>query len=145
ALVRDVERAKQRLEPGGDPPPGHLQLVQTTLETPGPWCDALAGTDAIVHLAGEPIAAKRWDARQKQLIRDSRVETTRTLVEAIGRLPARPKALVTASGIDYYAFASHDDFDDDEVNEADPPADTFLGRLCRDWEREAFAAQEHGV
>src|SRR5690606_21209148 len=133
------------LERAGDSPRGSLQLVAATLETPGPWCDALDGVDAIVHLAGEPIAAKRWDARQKQLIRDSRVESTRTIVEAIGRLSVRPKALVTASGIDYYAFASDDDFDDDEVNEADPPADTFLGRLCRDWEREAFAAQDLGV
>ena len=57
---------------------------------PGAWWDALDGADAIVHLAGEPIAGKRWDARQKQLIRDSRVESARTIVEAIAALaPAR--------------------------------------------------------
>lgn len=146
ALVRDVARAKEQLGDGSAELPGHVELVAATLETPGAWCDALAGTDAILHLAGEPIAGKRWDARQKQLIRDSRVESTRTIVEALGRIANRPKALVSASGIDYYAFAdrSHD-FDDDEVTEADPPADTFLGRLCRDWEREALAAEAHGV
>lgn len=156
ALVRDVERAKQHLRRDDDKPAvgtsrgssakGALHLVLADIETPGLWCDRLEGTDAIIHLAGAPIAEKRWDARQKQLIRDSRVESTRTLVEAIGKLTARPRALVTASGIDYYAFASDQhDFDDDEVTEDQPAADTFLGRLCRDWEKEALAAEAHGV
>jgi uncharacterized protein (TIGR01777 family) len=143
AFVRNVERAGQHFRADA---PGRIELVQAALETPGPWSDALDGVDAIVHLAGEPIAAKRWDARQKQLIRDSRVESTRVIVEAIGKLAHRPKALITASGIDYYAFASDQhDFDDDEVTESDPAADTFLGRLCRDWEREADAAEAHGL
>jgi hypothetical protein len=138
ALVSDPARAQERL--------GDVRVVQAELETPGPWCDALAGTDAIIHLAGEPIAGKRWDARRKQLIRDSRVESTRTIVEAIGKASARPKVLVTASGADYYAFADREHgFDDDEVTEDDPAADTFLGRLCRDWEQEALAAEAHGV
>lgn len=138
ALVRDVERAKSQL-PGAT-------LVAAELESQGLWCDSLDGSDGIVHLAGEPVAAKRWDARQKQRIRDSRVETTRTIVEVIGKLAARPKVLVTASGIDYYPFAlrTHD-FDDDEVTEADPPGDDFLARVCRDWENEASAAEAHGV
>lgn len=149
ALVRDIERAKQQLR--GDEPPGtsargSLHLVLAELETPGLWCDRLDGADAIVHLAGEPVAGKRWDARQKQLIRDSRVESTRTIVEAIGKTTERPEVLVTASGVDYYAPASDThDFDDDDVTEADPSADTFLGRLCRDWEREALAATELGL
>lgn len=141
ALVRDVERARKRL--GSDE---RIRLVLAELETPAPWCEEIDGADAILHIAGEPVAAKRWDARQKQLIRDSRVESTRTIVEAIGMANKKPKVLVTASGIDYYAFASNKhDFDDDEVTESDPPADTFLGRLCRDWEREAQAAEAHGV
>lgn len=141
ALVRDPARAAAKL-------PASTTLVAANLEDAGPWTDALAGADAVAHLAGEPIAAKRWDARQKQIIRDSRVESTRTIVEAIGKLPAdrRPKTLVSASGADYYPF-SHGpgDFDDDAVTEADPPADTFLGRLCRDWEKEARAAEAHGL
>lgn len=141
ALVRDPERARAKL-------PATVTLVAADLEAAGAWCDALAGSDGIAHLAGEPIAAKRWDARQKQIIRDSRVESTRTIVEAIGRLPEdrRPKVLVNASGADYYPYAiGPGDFDDDEVTEADPPSETFLGRLCRDWEREALAAEAHGV
>jgi uncharacterized protein len=123
-----------------------IELVEAQLESPGAWCDALDGADAIAHLGGEPIAARRWDARQKQKIRDSRVESTRTIVEAIAGLAHRPRALVTASGVDYYAFTASDtEFDDDEVTEADPPSDTFLGRLCRDWEAEARAAEEYGL
>ena len=139
ALTRDAERGRAELGSG-------VTVLRAELETPGTWWDALAGTDGIVHLAGEPIAGRRWDARQKQLIRDSRVESSRTIVEAIARLDARPKVLVTASGVDYYPYAAGPaDFDDDEVTEADPPADTFLGRLCRDWEKEARAAEALGL
>lgn len=116
------------------------------LEVQGPWMDKLDGADAVIHLAGEPIAAKRWDARRKQLIRDSRVEGTRHLVLAIERARVRPKVLVSASGVDYYPFAGGlDDFDDDEVTEKDPPGDDFLARVCRAWEQEARAAEPLGV
>lgn len=139
-LSRDGARAKAAL--------GEVEAVTADLEAPGPWTSALAGADAIVHLAGESVASKRWDARQKQLIRDSRVESTRVIVEAIGALPEadRPKALVCASGGDYYPYdAGQPDFDDDEVTERDPPGEQFLARVCRDWEREATAAARHGV
>jgi uncharacterized protein (TIGR01777 family) len=139
-LSRDAERAKATL--------GDVTAVTADLETQGAWGDALAGADAIVHLAGQSIGAKRWNAREKQIIRDSRVEATRTLVEVIGALPAdrRPRVLVSASGGDYYPFAmDKDDFDDDEVTEADPPGDSFLARVCRDWEKEAHGAEAHGL
>ena len=137
-ISRDAARAKQLL--------GDVIVVEAELEAPGAWWDAIAEVDAIVHLAGEPIGAKRWDARRKQLIRDSRVETTRAIVEAIAKAQPRPGVLVTASGVDYYPFAIGDtEFDDDEVTEADPPADTFLGRVCRDWEAQAREATKLGV
>lgn len=138
-LSRDGERAKQQL--------GDVRGVSADLETAGPWTAELADAAAIVHLAGESIAGKRWDARQKQALRDSRVETTRAIVEGIVALPAdhRPRALISASGADYYPFAEDASFDDDEVTERDPPGDSFLARLCRDWEAEALAAVPHGV
>lgn len=139
ALSRDAARAKSVL--------GDVTIVEADLEARGAWWEALAGVDAIVHLAGEPIAARRWDARQKQKIRDSRVEATRTLVEAIGALPEaqRPRALVSTSGVDYYPFANEELFDDDEVTESDPPSESFLGRVCRDWEAEALGAEALGL
>ena len=139
-LTRSSEHAKQRL--------GDVTAVTADLETPGDWQASLAGVDAIVHLAGEPIAGARWSARQKQKVRDSRVEGTRVLVETLAALSPEslPKALISASGADYYPFAHRKDgFDDDEVTEADPPGESFLARVCRDWEREASAAAELGV
>ena len=138
-LSRDADRARQQL--------GEVTAVTCDLQSLGPWSTALEGAAAIVHLAGEPIAGRRWDARQKQRLRDSRVEATRTLVEAIAALPAtaRPRALISASGTDYYPFAPDADFDDDEVTESAEPGDSFLARLCRDWEAEASAAEALGL
>lgn len=138
-LSRDAAKAKAAL--------GNVHAVSADLQTRGAWGEALRNTDAVVHLAGAPIAAKRWDPQQKQALRDSRVEVTRTLVEAIAALPAseRPRALISASGSDYYPFAPDTEFDDDEVTEADPPSESFLGRLCRDWEAEAIAAEPLGL
>ena len=136
-LTRNAERAKQQLG---------VEAVKADLEAPGAWTAALKA-DAIVHLAGESVAAKRWDARQKQVLRDSRVETTRTIVEAIVAMPPdqRPRVLVSASGTDYYPFAELAFDDDEEVTERDPPGDSFLARVCRDWEKEALAAARAGV
>jgi uncharacterized protein len=141
-LSRDADRARAALGGGDD-----LTTVTADLQNRGPWTASVALSDAVLHLAGEPVAAKRWTAHQKQVIRDSRVETTRVLVEAIAALPpaARPRALISASGVDYYGYAADNQFDDDEVTESDPPGDSFFGRLCRDWEAEARAAERAEV
>jgi uncharacterized protein (TIGR01777 family) len=139
-LSRNAAKAKAAL--------GDVTAVDADLETAGPWTAALAGAHAIIHLAGESVGVKRWNARQKQIVRDSRVESTRTIVEAIAAHPAasRPKVLVSASGTDYYPFAvDTDDFDDDPVPETDAAGESFLARVCRDWEKEALAAEAHGV
>ena len=140
ALVRDEARARGAL---GDA----VTCVAADLETPGPWRERIAGAHAVVHLAGETIGGKRWDARQKQLIRDSRVESTRVMVEGIAALPAerRPAVLVTASGADYYGFANRELDDDDPVPETAPAGDSFLSRVCAAWEQEAAAAEALGV
>ncbi len=139
ALVRDEARARAALGAG-------VELIACDLETAGPWQDRL-GANAIVHLAGEPIAGKRLDAHHKQRVRDSRVESTRLLVEGIARLePAgRPRVLISASGIDYYGFANRQLDDDDPVTETAPVGDSFLARVCQLWEAEAAAAVKHGV
>jgi hypothetical protein len=118
---------------------GAQRIVETELENPATLAPILEGHDAIIHLAGAPIAGRRWDARQKQILRDSRVESTRAIVEALATLATRPRVLIHASGIDYYGYASGP-LDDDDVTESDPPGESFLSRLCRDWEREASAA-----
>ena len=101
--------------------------------------EALREADAVIHLAGEPVA-QRWNEAAKQRIRDSRVEGTRHLVEAIAKLPRRPAALIAASAVGYYGSRG-----DDVLDESSGPGSGFLAETCVEWEREAFAAQTLGV
>jgi hypothetical protein len=90
--------------------------------------------DAIVHLAGAPVAV-RWTAQRKRAILESRVLGTRRLVAAIGRREPPPRVLVCASAVGYYG-----DRGDDELTEASPPGSDFLATVVRDWEAAARAA-----
>ncbi len=140
-LTRSPDKARQRLE-------ADTVIVSGDPELGGDWQSELCGANAVVHLAGESVASKRWSARQKQIIRDSRVESTRNLVEALAACPAeeRPAVLVSASGVDYYPFSHELGLgDDDAITESDPPGDSFLARVCRAWEQEARGAEAHGT
>ena len=101
---------------------------------------ALEGVDAVVHLAGENIAAARWSKAQKERIRDSRVKGTRLLSETLARLERRPKVLVSASAIGYYGNRG------DEILDEQSEAGTgFLANVCRQWEASTEAAAEKGI
>jgi uncharacterized protein (TIGR01777 family) len=145
AFTRDRTRAQQAL--GDRDLDDRLDVIEADLEGEGPWQEHLAGVDAVVHLAGENLGAKRWDARVKQIIRDSRVESARHIVEGIAALePARrPKAIITASGADYYDWVDDALDDDEEFDESQPAGGTFLSRLCKAWEDESVRAEELGV
>lgn len=98
--------------------------------------------DAVVHLAGENIAARRWSARQKERIRASRVEGTRRLAEALAALPAPPRVLVCASAVGVYGHRG------DETLLDDPPAAPgtgFLADTGRAWEEAAAPARAAGI
>ena len=103
---------------------------------------ALSGADAVVNLAGVAIGGRPWTPGRKRAILQSRLDATRTIVEAIGRLPAadRPKVLVNASGIDVYG-----DRPEGEMTEESPPGDSFLASVVVAWEEAARAATAHGV
>jgi uncharacterized protein (TIGR01777 family) len=109
----------------------------------GPWRERLAGCDAVIHLAGEPIAAKRWTAEHKERLRASRVDGGKQLAAAIAALPAaaRPRVLVTASGVDVYPF----DASDRPYAEDGPTGMTFLARLVAAWEASTASAAERVV
>ncbi len=100
----------------------------------------LEGVDAIVHLAGENIAAGRWSPAQKQKIRDSRVQGTRTLVESLRGLSNRPKTLVCASAIGFYG-----DRGEEVLDEQSTAGTGFLPDVCREWEAAAAGATELGM
>jgi uncharacterized protein len=144
-LTRDAGRARGRVPEG-------TEVVEGDPTCRGPWQDQVAGCDAVINLAGAGIADRRWDARYRQILFDSRVDSTANVVAALAAAPAerRPAVLVSASGVDYYPLASEladvrGGDDDAEVAEDAPPGDSFLARMCRAWEAAARGAEEHGV
>jgi hypothetical protein len=96
--------------------------------------------DAVVHLAGEGIAARKWSAAQKARILDSRVDGTGTLCKAIAGLSERPGVLISASAIGWYG-----DRGDVWVDESDESGDMFLSEVCHEWEAATSAASEAGI
>ena len=100
---------------------------------------ALAGRDAVVHLAGED-PAQRWNDETKRRLRSSRELGTRNLVAGLRAAEPRPSTLVSASAVGYYGPHG-----DEPVTEATPPGDDFLAQICVVWEREAAAAEDLGV
>jgi len=106
----------------------------------GEWEKAVDGADGIINLAGEPIAGKRWSDAQKQKLRSSRIDSTRSLVSAIAKAQNKPKFLLNASAVGYYGPHG-----DETITESTPPGSDFLARLCADWEAEAKKAEAHGI
>ncbi|MGN9839635.1 TIGR01777 family oxidoreductase [Nonomuraea sp. H19] len=101
---------------------------------------ALEGAQAVVHLAGAPIADKRWSAAYKRELLDSRVTGTRVLVNALRELGRPPEVLVSASGVDFYG-----DTGDRVIDERQGKGTGFLADLCERWEAEAGRAGESGI
>jgi uncharacterized protein (TIGR01777 family) len=108
------------------------------LKAPAP-AEALAGCDAVVHLAGENVA-QRWTAKAREAIRESRSTGTRHLVEGLRSAEPRPRTLVSASAIGYYGAHGGEPLDEDA-----PAGKDFLAAVCADWELEAERAAELGV
>jgi uncharacterized protein len=101
---------------------------------------ALEGVDAVVHLAGEGIAAKRWTDEQKRRILESRTKGTSLLASTLAGLTRKPSVLVSASAIGYYGERG-----DDVLTEDEPAARTFLGELVVAWEAAAAPARDAGI
>jgi uncharacterized protein (TIGR01777 family) len=101
---------------------------------------ALDGVDAVVHLAGEGIAEKRWTAEQKRKILESRTRGTSLLAETLAGLANPPRVLVSASAIGYYGERG-----DDVLTEDEPPAATFIGEVVTAWEAAAAPAAAAGI
>ena len=99
----------------------------------------LEGVDAVVHLAGENIVG-RWTSAKKRRIRDSRVDGTRLLAEALARLERKPNVLVSASAVGYYG-----DRGGEALDESADPGEGFLAEVAQEWERAAAPARDAGV
>jgi uncharacterized protein (TIGR01777 family) len=127
-LTRDPERARARL--------GEVEaLAWDALAEPAP-VQALEERDAVMHLAGEPVA-QRWSARAKRAIRESRALGTRNLVAGLALAQTRPSLLLSSSATGYYGAHGEEPLDEDA-----PPGSDFLARVCVEWEAAAAAARE---
>ena len=130
-VSRDPEAVRKRLPEGAEVRRSVLDFVDTP-------------PDAIVNLAGESIAARRWSDDQKSRLIDSRVNITRDLVMLCEQLKSSggraPRVMVSASAMGYYG-----DQGDREVTEETPPHDEFAHRLCKRWEETAREAADYGT
>lgn len=100
----------------------------------------MEGAEAVVHLSGASIADGRWTPARKAVLRSSRVDSTRLLVDAMMQLKRRPRLLVCASATGYYG-----DRGEEALTEASDPGTDFLALLARDWEAEAMRASAAGI
>jgi len=119
--------------------PSGVRRVQWDPLPGPPPAAALAGSDAVIHLAGEPVA-QRWTSEAKRRIRESRVTGTRHLVEGLRQIERPPAALVCASAIGYYGSRG-----DEVLTESSTPGQGFLPEVCVAWEREADGALALGT
>lgn len=98
------------------------------------------GFDAVINLAGEGIADKRWSPKRKQALKSSRVDLTHSLINSMGSWGKKPDVLVSGSAVGFYG-----DQGDEVVTEETTPHEEFTHYLCRDWETAALAAERYGV
>jgi uncharacterized protein (TIGR01777 family) len=102
---------------------------------------ALYGADAVIHLAGEGVAAKRWTPEQKRRVLESRTRGTTLVAETIAGMERKPRVLLSGSAIGYYG----QDRGDEKLTEASSPGDDFLADVCKQWEASTKAAEDAGI
>jgi len=142
-LVRELLQAGHNLQALGrkrsaDLPSG-VRFSEWNSTTAEPPPESVATTDAIVHLAGEPVA-QRWTSEAKQRIRNSRVDGTRNLINALSKQSRRPQVVACASAIGYYGSRG-----DEVLTETSCPGRGFLAQVAVDWEQAAGKGQTLGI
>ncbi|MCW5797222.1 MAG: TIGR01777 family oxidoreductase [Nitrospira sp.] len=144
ALVEELARAGHDLVVLSRRPhsaaQSQVRYVEWDARSAGPWQDVIVEADAVVNLAGEPIAEGRWTNARKRVLVESRVLATRVLVDAIATRPRPLPVLISASGIGYYGPQ-----DDQVLDERSPLGKGFLAQLSAAWEAEALRAGQYGT
>ena len=102
--------------------------------------EILEGFDTIIHLGGEGIGDKRWNSKRKKTIRDSRVDSTSLISDAISKMENKPEVMILASAIGWYG-----DRGEEELDEESESGQGFLPEVCADWESAAMKVKEAGV
>jgi len=128
-----------RSEKGAESRISSVSYLQGDPAEKGNWQTAIKDHDVIINLAGASIFS-RWTEKNKRAIRESRILTTRNLVEGIDPRRARGMTLFSTSAVGYYGFHG-----DEELTEDSPPGNDFLARVAVDWEAEALKAEQKGA
>ena len=134
----EVSILTRSLKEWGQLPKG-ISYLQGDPTQKGPWQETIPSHDVIINLAGASIFSK-WSEEYKKLIRDSRVFTTRNIIEGIPSKFEKEISLFSTSAVGYYGFHG-----DEELDEESPPGNDFLARLAIEWEAEALKAKEKGT
>ncbi len=142
SLHRDGHTVGRLLRPqsGSDAHQGGRGVAMRWNPETGELDGSAAGADAVINLSGLSIASGRWSDERKRLLRSSRVEATRQLIEALRKLKPMPRILLSASAVGYYG-----DRGEEELTESSAPGHGFLPDLCRDWEESASRAESLGM
>lgn len=135
ALVKELRSRGVGVTAVSRNPRAHTALSGVNWTNWDGLADAVSGAAGVVHLAGEGIVDQRWNSSRKAALRDSRIETTRQVVEAIQASGEKPAVLISASAIGYYGNQV-----ERESTEAASPGNDFLAQLCVDWEAESQGA-----
>jgi hypothetical protein len=138
-LTRDKQRAEQRLLPTLGDTVFKLSFTQGDPMQAGHWMPRVNGCDAVINLASENLFARRWNEAFKQQLVDSRLKSTRHVVQAIEQAPNKPDVLVHGTAIGYYGMPG-----DKELTEESPAGSDFLARLCVQWEAAASGVEAMG-
>jgi hypothetical protein len=117
-----------------------MEIVSYNPLESGSWQEKIAGCDAVINLAGQPIADSKWTPDYKQKILQSRELGTRKIVEAIKNSSQKPKVLINASAIGFYGTSETAIFDENS-----PSGNDFLAQVCQKWESEAEEVKSVGV
>lgn len=104
------------------------------------WAGLADGAEAIINLAGENLAARRWTPQRRQQIRDSRVMAGQAVIEALQASKQRPRVLIQASAVGYYGPHGND-----TVTEVTPAGSDYLAKVCLAWEASTAGADALGV
>ncbi|GIK20730.1 MAG: TIGR01777 family oxidoreductase [Ignavibacterium sp.] len=132
-FTRNPDNAQKKL-------PNVHKVVKWEYDYVDEWLHELESVDAVIHLAGANLSTKRWNKEYKKLLYDSRIISTKKLIEAIKTVERKPKVFITASAIGYYGNRS-----DEILTEESEAGKDFLANLCNDWEKEAKNVEQFGV
>lgn len=132
-FTRNPDQAKSIL-------PGAKEYIQFDLSKPENWGSNINGKDVIINLSGATIGGRRWSEKNKKEIIESRIGTTKVLVNGIGKAEKKPETFICPSAIGYYGTSETEIF-----TEESPNGNDFLSGVCKQWEDESAKVENYGV